>query len=143
MKSSGLFLVCSLLLVTVVSLAESKRSVAPTATPFPFAPLSNPTAAEKAEVDFRVSFNITSCSQDSKSLVNKGFFVLHSFWYWKANDYFTNATKADPNCVMGYWGQAMQLWHPLWAGLAPIDYAKARSLIQRAREVDHDLASEM
>lgn len=45
----------------------------------------------------------------------RGVAALHSFWYEEALEEFQAATKADPDFMMGYWGEAMTYNHPLWA----------------------------
>ncbi len=45
----------------------------------------------------------------------RGLAALHSFWYEEALDEFREATKIDPDFMMGYWGEAMAHNHPLWS----------------------------
>jgi tetratricopeptide (TPR) repeat protein len=45
----------------------------------------------------------------------RGLAALHSFWYEEASEAFRAATAADPDFMMGYWGEAMALNHPLWS----------------------------
>ncbi|HKG22053.1 MAG TPA: hypothetical protein VKC34_09150, partial [Blastocatellia bacterium] len=44
----------------------------------------------------------------------RGLAALHSFWYEEALDAFREATRVDPDFMMGYWGEAMAHNHPLW-----------------------------
>ena len=44
----------------------------------------------------------------------RGLAALHSFWYEEVLDAFREATRADPDFMMGYWGEAMAHNHPLW-----------------------------
>ncbi|HNP28662.1 MAG TPA: tetratricopeptide repeat protein [Nitrospirales bacterium] len=44
----------------------------------------------------------------------RGVAALHSFWYEEAIDAFRQATRIDPDFVMGYWGEAMAHNHPIW-----------------------------
>jgi hypothetical protein len=40
--------------------------------------------------------------------------ALHSFWYEEAADEFRAATAAAPGFAMGYWGEALTYYHPVW-----------------------------
>jgi tetratricopeptide (TPR) repeat protein len=53
-----------------------------------------------------VKFEI-SCQQAVKADFNRGVSLLHSFWHGAAADMFAKVLAADPDCAMGYWGQAM------------------------------------
>src|SRR4051812_12229517 len=49
----------------------------------------------------------TSCSTRAQTNFVRGVAALHSFWYEVALDEFRETTTIDPNCTMGYWGEAM------------------------------------
>ncbi len=57
----------------------------------------------------------TSCAKAAQPHFERGVLALHSFWFEEALAAFQETTKADPRCVMGYWGEAMAHNHPLWA----------------------------
>jgi tetratricopeptide (TPR) repeat protein len=57
----------------------------------------------------------TSGTPEAQRYFLRGLGALHSFWFEEALDNFTEATKIDPDFMMGYWGQAMSYNHPLWA----------------------------
>lgn len=61
-----------------------------------------------------VSFE-TSGSPKAQASFLRGLAALHSFWFEEALDAFREATRIDPDFMMGYWGQAMALNHPLWS----------------------------
>ncbi len=63
----------------------------------------------------RVEFPVTTESAEARAHFLRGVGALHSFWFEEALAEFRAATKADPGFVMGYWGEAMALNHPLWA----------------------------
>jgi tetratricopeptide (TPR) repeat protein len=44
----------------------------------------------------------------------RGVLALHSFWYEEARDEFREATRAEPGFAMGYWGEALTYYHPVW-----------------------------
>jgi tetratricopeptide (TPR) repeat protein len=53
-----------------------------------------------------VAFQI-SCKGAVQPDFNRGVSFLHSFWYDAAADMFARVSASDPDCAMGYWGQAM------------------------------------
>jgi tetratricopeptide (TPR) repeat protein len=57
----------------------------------------------------------TSGSPEAQKYFIRGLAALHSFWYEEAFENFSQAVKADPDFMMGYWGVAMTYNHPLWA----------------------------
>src|ERR1700686_4665080 len=57
----------------------------------------------------------TSGSEKAQAHFLRGVVALHSFWYEEALDEFREATKAEPDFMMGYWGEAMTYNHPLWS----------------------------
>jgi len=56
----------------------------------------------------------TSGSEHAQGHFLRGVAALHSFWYEEALEAFRAATNADPDFMMGYWGQAMAHNHPIW-----------------------------
>ena len=57
----------------------------------------------------------TSGSPEAQTHFLRGLAALHSFWFDEALDEFRQSTKIDQDFMMGYWGEAMALNHPLWA----------------------------
>ena len=57
----------------------------------------------------------TSGSAQAQSCFVRAVAALHSFWFEEAADQFRACTKAEPDFMMGYWGEAMTYNHPLWA----------------------------
>jgi tetratricopeptide (TPR) repeat protein len=78
----------------------------------------------------KVEFQITG-SEKAREHFLRGLAALHSFWYEEALDAFREATKADPNCLMGYWGEAMAHNHPLWGEQ---DTAAARKVLENLKD---------
>src|SRR5712691_6284593 len=56
----------------------------------------------------------TSGSVQAQIHFLRGLAALHSFWYQEALEEFRQSTKADPDFMMGYWGEAMTYNHPIW-----------------------------
>jgi tetratricopeptide (TPR) repeat protein len=60
-----------------------------------------------------ITFPVTG-SKECQKQFKDGMLALHSFMYDDAHDFFRAALKADPNCTMARWGDAMAHLHPLW-----------------------------
>ncbi|HEY7545019.1 MAG TPA: tetratricopeptide repeat protein, partial [Blastocatellia bacterium] len=75
-------------------------------------------------------FQITG-SEKAREHFLRGLAALHSFWYEEALDAFREATRTDPNCLMGYWGEAMSYNHPLWSEQ---DTAAARKVLEKLKD---------
>jgi tetratricopeptide (TPR) repeat protein len=81
----------------------------------------------------------TSGSKAAQSHFIQGLAALHSFWFEEALDAFRESTKADPDFMMGYWGEAMAHNHPLWAQQ---DTEAARKVLKNIRDIDKLTARE-
>ena len=79
-----------------------------------------------------------SCSDEAQPYIQRGFALLHHMTYLGAELQFSNATKADPDCAIGYWGQAMSYLHPLWPDI-PSDakMQNAQELLAKAASIDN------
>src|SRR5687768_5420346 len=86
------------------------------------------------EVDFP-----TSGSKAAQPAFLRGVAALHSFWYEEALEAFREATKADPDFAMGYWGEAMAHNHPLWGEQ---DTEAARKVVAKIRDTGRLTARE-
>jgi len=84
----------------------------------------------------------TSCTPQAHTRFLRGLAALHSFWYPVALDEFRTTTSIDPNCTMGYWGEAMAHNHPLWGD--PQETNAARQVLENIRIIpvvtDHERA---
>jgi len=74
----------------------------------------------------------TSGSEKAQQHFLRGLAALHSFWYEEALEAFRESTKAEPDFMMGYWGEAMAQNHPLWSEQ---DTAAARQVIARIKDM--------
>src|SRR2546428_192363 len=72
-----------------------------------------------------------SGSDHAQSHFLRGVAALHSFWYEEALEAFRAATKADPDFMMGYWGEAMAHNHPIWREQ---DTEAARAVLTKIRD---------
>jgi hypothetical protein len=76
-----------------------------------------------------VDFPTSARSEKAQGHFLHGVAALHSFWYPVALDEFREATKIDPNFMMGYWGEAMAHNHPLWGD--PQETEPARRVLEK------------
>lgn len=73
----------------------------------------------------------TSGSQKAQAHFLRGLAALHSFWYEEALEAFREATKSEPDFMMGYWGEAMAHNHSLWSEQ---DTSAGREVIARIKD---------
>lgn len=90
--------------------------------------------AVSAEQLGNVSFP-TSCAENAQKQFQRGVAWLYSFEYEQANNDFVEVAKADPSCAMAYWGQAMTLFHQLWARPSKDDVHKGADLLAQAAKL--------
>jgi tetratricopeptide (TPR) repeat protein len=89
---------------------------------------------EPSEKLGRVNFSV-SCKIAARTQFNRALAWLHSFEYEEAEKAFTEVTRTDPQCGMGYWGIAMSNYHPLWAPPTPAELSRGVSAIKKATEI--------
>jgi len=94
-----------------------------------FAFLATGVNAQNAQLG-KVEFQ-TSGSEQAQAHFLRGLAALHSFWYEEALEAFHDSTAAEPDFMMGYWGEAMAYNHPLWSEQ---DTAAARLVIAKIKE---------
>ncbi len=83
----------------------------------------------------RVSFK-NSCQEAVRPQIDLAVTQLHSFEYLETARIFNEIIEQDPNCVIGYWGAAMSIWHPLWAPPSQADLEKGARLLARAQALE-------
>ncbi len=75
-----------------------------------------------------------SCSEASNEQGKRGLALLHHMTYEGARAAFVAVNEADPDCAMGYWGQAMSYIHPLWSDPpGEADFESGKALVAEAR----------
>lgn len=76
---------------------------------------------------------ITTSSPTAQQWFDQGLNLLHAFWEFEAYRCFLQAAKADPECVMAYWGICMSLpgKNPESAKERSAALAKAKALINQ------------
>ena len=78
----------------------------------------------------------TSCDPKVQAQFERGVAMLHSYWFTEAGKVFDAVAKQDPNCVMAYWGYAVNLLGNSLANPPPAKDAKvAWEALERARAV--------
>ena len=93
------------------------------------AALSTTSFAQTSQLG-KVEFQ-TSGSEKAQAHFLRGLAALHSFWYEEALEAFREATRVEPDFMMGYWGEAMAHNHPLWSEQ---DTSTAREVIKKIKE---------
>jgi hypothetical protein len=63
----------------------------------------------------RVTFPV-SCTPEASQRFEHAMAVLHSFWWEEGERAFSAVLEADPDCVMAYWGLALNAWKNPFAG---------------------------
>lgn len=80
--------------------------------------------------------NITlqvTCTGDSSVHIMRGIALLHHMTYGLAKKEFQTATTLDPQCAIGYWGEAMTGIHPLWSDKPTEDvFNSGKELLDKA-----------
>jgi tetratricopeptide (TPR) repeat protein len=75
-----------------------------------------------------------SCSNDAQRYLDRGLALLHNMTYEGSRSKFAAATEVDPQCAMGYWGQAMTYIHPLWSDPpSETDFRKGQEFVKSAK----------
>jgi tetratricopeptide (TPR) repeat protein len=75
-----------------------------------------------------------SCNEAAGRHLERGLALLHHMTYEGARAAFARATETDPDCAMGYWGQAMTLIHPLWSDPpSQADFKRGQALVSEAK----------
>jgi hypothetical protein len=78
-----------------------------------------------------VSFE-TSCKPTMRDSVNRAVALLHSFWHNEAQLAFERIVAADPECAMGYWGEAMAHFHLGLSWPTPTDLEAGKQALAKA-----------
>src|SRR5438093_4865765 len=85
----------------------------------------------------------TSCDPKVQADFERGVAMLHSYWFIQARKTFEAVVQQDPNCVMAYWGIAMDLLGNSLVGPPPQKSAQtAWEALEKARAVGTKTARE-
>src|SRR5216683_1212432 len=88
-----------------------------------------------------VSFPI-SCAPATQAQFERGVALLYSFEYENADNQFQEIEKKDPSCAMIYWGEAMSLYHQIWARPPQADLKRGGELLAKATSLRPPAARE-
>ena len=93
-------------------------------------------AQEKATEQLgKVTFP-TSCDPKVQAQFERGVAMLHSYWFTEGGKVFDAVAKQDPNCVMAYWGYAVNLLgNSLASAPSAKDAQAAWEALERARAI--------
>src|SRR6478672_11427937 len=92
------------------------------------AALATPVSAAPPRAQLgRIVFPVTGPPAAQRSFL-RGMLAMHSFWYEEAREAFKAATTAAPDFAMGYWGEAMTYFHPVWT---QEDLAASRAVLAK------------
>src|SRR5205807_10211311 len=89
---------------------------------------------ESGEKIGKVSFAV-SCSSEAQNKFNNAVAWLHSFEYGESERAFDEITTMDPQCAMAHWGEAMSLYHQLWAPPSRAELEKGARAVQKAKQI--------
>jgi len=78
------------------------------------APVASATPPPPPDELGRIDFAVTGTPPARQHFV-RGVLAMHSFWYEEARDEFQAATRFEPTFAMGYWGEALTYFHPVWS----------------------------
>src|SRR5687768_1064197 len=77
----------------------------------------------------------TSCGKAAQERLDEGLALLHHMTYEDAGRAFAAAARAEPDCAMAYWGEAMTYIHPLWSDPPSAEnFARGTQLVSQARQ---------
>ncbi|HJQ24770.1 MAG TPA: hypothetical protein VKA60_12710 [Blastocatellia bacterium] len=82
----------------------------------------------------RVHLPIT-CDATTQGEFDRAVAMLHSFWYEKASEAFSEIASRNASCAMAYWGLAMTYYHPLWEKPNAAALSNGRAAIEKARAI--------
>jgi tetratricopeptide (TPR) repeat protein len=78
------------------------------------------------------TFPVTTKSERAQLFINQGINLAYGFNHAEAARAFKEAARLDPDCAMGYWGNALVLGPNINAPMNPDDEPQAFELVQKA-----------
>jgi hypothetical protein len=75
----------------------------------------------------------TWCKPEAQRLFDRAMLYQHSFWYRASQKVFEDALKADPECVIAYWGIALSLLYNPHAPPPPANLPLGFSALQKGK----------
>lgn len=78
----------------------------------------------------------TSCLPASRTGMERGVALLHSFGYAEAEEQFSSIAKSDAACAMAHWGIAMAEYHEIWEHPQPDALKTGSAEMEKARTLE-------
>jgi hypothetical protein len=93
---------------------------------------ANSNASDRLGKLGKVAFPTSCSNHQAQAHFLRGVAALHSFWYPVALEEFRASTRIEPDCMMGYWGEAMAHNHPIWGD--PQETEAARQVLEKIKD---------
>ena len=120
-----------ILLILIINACEQQSQVVETPAVSEPAQVADTYGEQMGAVSFPVS-----CNDQAQEFMTRGVSLLHHMTYMGAEKVFDDALRADPDCVLAYWGIAMTYLHPLWPDVTSTAHmARAMELITKAEAI--------
>jgi tetratricopeptide (TPR) repeat protein len=79
----------------------------------------------------------TSCDPKVQAQFERGVAMLHSYWFTEAGKVFDTVLKQDPNCLMAYWGYAVNLLGNTLSSAPSLKNLRAgEQVLEKARAIE-------
>jgi tetratricopeptide (TPR) repeat protein len=160
-KLSLLLLLCALAVIGIISFRAYEKpmeiTVIPTGNPVTMcgAGIIDWTDTTYQEAKLlpgmgKLTYKVSTSSSKAQQFFDQGLKLVYGFNHWEAIQSFREATIADPNCAMAYWGLALA-YGPNLNDVNPADreklayeaIEKARTKMQTATAVERELIHAM
>lgn len=86
-------------------------------------------------------FAVTTKNADAQAFFDQGLRLYYAFNHMEAYRAFAEVTHLDPDCAMGYWGQAITLGPNINAPMDAADAGKVMEAVQKAKEKSFNAAA--
>jgi len=77
----------------------------------------------------------TSCNETAQRRFDRGMRYQHSFWYSQSKEIFEDVLKADPKCVIAYWGIGQSLLANPFNPTPAKNLSEALAALTKAKEI--------
>src|SRR5690349_7940081 len=77
----------------------------------------------------------TSCNETAQRRFDRGMRYQHSFWYSQSKEIFEDVLKADPKCVIAYWGIGQSLLANPFNPTPPKNLSEGLAALTKAKEI--------
>jgi Tfp pilus assembly protein PilF len=77
----------------------------------------------------------TSCNEVAQRRFDRGMRYQHSFWYSQSKEIFEEVLKADPRCVIAYWGIGQSLLANPFNPTPAKNLSEGLAVLKKAKEI--------